>query len=259
MSTTLQHLQENFLSYITQADTHIMPEIISSKNASATLRLEVYRNAYSQRLVEILAMNFPVLKQLVGEEKFNELGHAYVKAYPSNHFSIRIFGRHFSKFLNEQSDLETMLLEIANFEWALAEVQEAAEAPAISVDDMAQIPPDAWATLCFTMQPNVCTLVFFTNAPEIWRAIDSNEQAPEAVQQPESIHWMFWSCNNQAFFTPMNQQQYFMVNAIREGQSFGEICENLCEWLAEDEVIQFAAGTLRSWVGDGVFTTYTLK
>lgn len=259
MSITLQQLQERFLTYITEADSQILPEIISTPKASTVLRLDVYQNAYSQRLVEILAMNFPVLKQLMGEEKFIELGNAYVKAYPSNHFSIRIFGRHFSKFLKTQSHLEAVYIEIATFEWALAEVQEAEQAPALSIEAMSQIPHDAWATLCFTMQPNIRALSFSYNAPEVWRAIDSNEEQPQIEQYNDPVHWMFWSCNNQAFFTQLNPQQYFMLNAIREGHSFGEICEDLCEWLEEDAVIQFAAGTLRSWVEEGVFTAYITK
>lgn len=258
MTINLQQFQENFLNYITEDEQTILPEVIGTAKADAQLRLQVYQNAYYLRLVDILAMDFPVLKQLVGEDKFAELGSSYVNAYPSNHFSIRLFGRHFSKFLASQSNLDPLLPEMAKFEWALSETQDAADALHITIEEMAQVPHEAWATMCFVLHPSLQVLPFAYNAAEIWKALNNQEPLPNFERYSDSMHWMFWRYDNQSYFTSLNQQQYTMLNAIREGKTFAEICEDLCECLEEEEVIQFAASTLRSWVGDGVFSSLHL-
>src|SRR6516162_215871 len=103
MSETLRELQENFQAYmLSQNDTVL--NSISFDHDLALTRINIYRDGYAFRLLEILQKDFPCLRQIMGDEElFEKMGREYIAQYPSNHFSICTFSRHFSNFL-AQSD-----------------------------------------------------------------------------------------------------------------------------------------------------------
>ena len=78
---------------------------------------------------------------MLGEKIFAQKAYAYIDAYPSRHFSVRHFGQYFSQFLKSDSTDKPMLTEMAIFEWAISESQEAAEAQVLTVDAMSKIDP----------------------------------------------------------------------------------------------------------------------
>ena len=43
-----------------------------------------------------------------------------------------------------------------------------------------------------------------------------------------------------------------MLDALREGRSFAEICEGLTEWIDARNVALHAAGLLKQWLEDGM-------
>src|SRR5689334_22511223 len=55
-------------------------------------RLEVYRHAYGARLARALRSNYPALAKALGDEEFERVARAYVRACPSSHYSIRWHG-----------------------------------------------------------------------------------------------------------------------------------------------------------------------
>lgn len=258
MSISLQQLQEVFQAYMLEGDKSILNEIINTPLASAELRMDVYRDAYYLRLIDILAMDYSVLKEWVGEETFSELASDYIDAYPSNQFSIRIFGRHFSKFLATHATAAPILKELATFEWKIAEVLDAADAPHITFEDVTKIPPESWGEMEFVLHPSIQIVPFFFNTPELWRALKEEQTPPEVIQQEIPITWLFWRFNHEAYFISINEPQLAMLQLIQSNKNFGEICEDLTEFFAEEEVVQFAAGTLRSWVDQGIFSAVKL-
>jgi hypothetical protein len=259
MSPPLKQLQENFQAYILDGNDAIKSEIISTDNAPTNIRLDVYRNGYRLRLLEILSVDFPVIKKLVGEGAFDKLGLEYIDAYPSNHFSVRLFGRHFNKFLASHPNSEPILPEMATFEWRLSQIQDAADAPQLTIEGMSKISPESWAMMRFMLHPTVQWLPFFYNTPDVWKAIDQDQEKPAVTLQETPIYWLFWRYEHEVYFAPIAEQELMMIKAIQAGKTFGEICEELCEELDEEQVIQFAAGTLRTWVGDGIFSEVNLE
>lgn len=252
--TSLNELQESFQAYMLEADQRIQQYIAPTANNSTIERLDVYRDGYYLRLLDILAIDYPVIKTIVGEEAFDELGREYIDIYPSNHFSIRIFGRHFSKFLSNQRTLDPMLAEMAKFEWMLVETQDAADGPQLTLEAMGQVPPEAWASMQFKLHPSLQLLPFYYNAPELWKAVDQQQERPPTKYQEQSVYWMFWRVEITPYFAPLSEPQLCMIHSIQADKNFGVICELLCEWFEDEEVVQFAAGTLRTWISENLLS-----
>ena len=56
----------------------------------------------------------------------------------------------------------------------------------------------------------------------------------------------------QNYFRSMSGPEATALDAALSKRSFGEICEDLSVWMAEDEVPAAAAGFLGSWADSGI-------
>ena len=278
--SSLRETQENFQTYILHRESAIENQVLGSNLDFKQTRLDVYREGYSLRLLEILNHVFPVLRNLAGEELFEKLGRDYIAEYPSNHFSVGRFGRHFSKFLSSHVPSEPKFAELAGFEWALDEVIDAPDAPHITFEDMAAIPPESWAGLRLLVHPSLQLLpLFYKNIPLFWqnnnpdhclKPCDTDQEStespcndahaeseslqPELQYSIEPTTWLIWRFNLQAYYLSLSKEQLWMMQALRSGKCFAEVCEGLCEWLSEEQVTQFAAENLRNWIVEGLFS-----
>ncbi len=248
---------EHFQNYILDKEEALIEQNVEGPDTNFIQeRLGVYYSAYSLRLLEILGKNFAMLKELAGEELFERFGWDYIHSYPSNHFSVRFFGRHFSKFLTTHLESTPIFTELAEFEWALGEVLDAKDAPQLTFAEMAQLPPEAWADLKLIVHPSLQRLSYFYPTPQLWRALFNKTEPPIMERQEKPLPWIMWRFNLQSHFCTVNPEQLWMLDAMESGQTFSEICAGLCDWMGEDTVVNFAAGTLRQWITEGVFSEF---
>lgn len=250
---TLRQIQQKFLAYLLQGKQTILPEIVTTPKISAIKRLDVYAVAYELRLLEILSQHYPNLKKMLGEKKFTQLGKAYIKANPSHHFSIRLFGQQLATFLAVHADTYPVInKEMAEFEWHIAEVTDAADAPMVTIEEFSKIPPEQWYALQLTLHPSARYQAFYSNVLPLWQALERGQKKPRVVYQPDPIFILFWRHHQQSYFMPLQAAQLAMMMGFMEKQNFGDICERLMDYMSEEEVITFAASNLRGWVEQGV-------
>src|SRR5471032_51602 len=65
-------------------------------------RLEIYNKQYWFRLLDSLYEDFPGLRTLIGDERFQKMSIAYLTKYPSNTFSLRDLGDRLGKFIAQE-------------------------------------------------------------------------------------------------------------------------------------------------------------
>lgn len=250
--SSLRELQENFKAYILNQNQEIL-SILDARNDNAN-RIDIYKKGYSLRLLEILEKDFPTFRSIVGEKEFEKMGYDYIAKFPSTHFSICIFSQYFSQYLLE-SNYDPYLSEFAAFEWALACALDAADAAEIGVDCLGTVAPESWPYVQFSFHPSVMLNQYFYNAPQIvYAKMMEQENLPELIRQNTSTSWLIWRYQLKSYFESLTSNQVWIVKAIWEGKTFGEICEGLCQWLPEEEVAQFAAGSLHNWLSKGMFS-----
>jgi hypothetical protein len=255
MKFALRELQENFQAYVLNQDSNIISHI-STQALDASKQIDIYKKGYSLRLLEILQKDFPILYQKAGEELFNKFGYDYIKTYPSNHFNICIFSRHFSQFLIAEKH-EPFLAEMAAFEWALSRALDTADAPHIGLPDLSNVLPESWPYVQFCFHSSVALYEFHFNSPQIVYAMMlENDSIPEPAKEQSPRGWVIWRFELQPYFESLSKEQAWMVNAILQKKTFGEICQGLCEWLPEEEVAMYAAGSLKNWLEKGMFSEF---
>jgi hypothetical protein len=256
---SLQETIENFQAFILKHEHLIDSDIYAKDEIFRAERLDVYFQAYSLRLIEAISKTFPMVQKLAGDELFETLSREYVHHYPSNHFSVRFFGRHFSKFLSTHPQAQPIWVEMAAFEWEVMDVIDAPDAPLLTFDNLATLSPEAWSELTLKLHPSLITLPLYFPVPALWRAIHFNTEHPALDRLEQPITWMIWRQNLRASFLSVTPEQLVMLQAIQNGDTFSEVCAKLCEFLSEEQVVTFAAQTLRQWINEGIFSEYQIK
>jgi len=77
--------------------------------------------------------------------------------------------------------------------------------------------------------------------------------APVCAEHP--VPWLLWRQNLQNYFRSMAADEAVALDSALRGQSFGEICEALAEWLPEEEIPLRAAGLLGLWADSGIIVS----
>jgi Putative DNA-binding domain len=250
----LRMLQQEFQSYILRRDEYVVRRIEGTRRVGNRTRLGIYAEAYRLRLLEALRVDFPALHTLAGDDGFERIGRAYIDAFPSEHYSIRYFGRQMSAFLAHDIRFRDtpVFAEMAAFEWALGLSFDAADDVSVAVEAVGAIPGEAWPDLRLCLHPSVQRLDLRWNIPGLWKAIQEEQapQPPVVADQPRA--WVIWRRDLQSYFRSVPVVEARALDALGEGQCFAELCADLCEWIEEEQVAAHAAQLLRRWVSDGL-------
>ena len=245
-------LQRAVQRHVMHADTAVLGEINESAKVPLAIRLGIYSNAYRLRLIEGLGANFPQLPQVLGDEGFAALALEYIDAHPSRHFSIRWFGAELAEYLRSTRPTQPWFAELAQWQWALTEVFDAADATPIEAAALAAVDPEHWWTLRFELHPSMRLLHLQTNAPAIYKALGNDEEPPEPAVLDTTQDWLLWRQELTSQFRSITPAEARALQLVRGGGTFEDLCEALCEWYSEAEVPAQAATLLKGWVAEGL-------
>ncbi|VAW55788.1 hypothetical protein MNBD_GAMMA07-1988 [hydrothermal vent metagenome] len=108
--------------------TQIKQRLVASPTQNAAARLSIYQHAYILRLCKCLEDQFPALCHALGKPLFNDFTCEYLRAYPSNSYTLYELGMRFTDFLKEnrpdknQASREVwidFILNLAHYEYEL--------------------------------------------------------------------------------------------------------------------------------------------
>jgi Putative DNA-binding domain len=248
-----RELQRDLLGH----DSAIATVIVDAPPLPVQSRLGIYRNAYRARLIEALGEVYPVLYRLLGDETFESLGTLFVDAYPSEHRSIRWYGRELAVFLAATSPFadQPILSEVARLEWALSEVFDAADAGVMDRASLEAVDPEHWATLCFGFHPSVRRLTLAWNTVAVWQAVSDEHEPGDPERSPEPVQWLLWRRNFKNYFRSLDADERAALDAAAAGRSFTEICETLTAHLPATDIPLRAAMLVATWVDSGLIVS----
>jgi hypothetical protein len=217
-------------------------------------RLGIYRHAYVARLTEALQNYYPVLYQILGDEDFEALGAAFVRAHPSVHRSIRWYGREVAAFLRVEPPFaeQPILAEIACFEWRLAESFDSADADVVGRAALAAVEPAEWADLTFRFHPSVQRLSFDWNTVAVWKALSAEQAPPAPERSAAAVEWLIWRRDLENYFRSLDSVEVTALDAALAGHNFAQLCAALSLELPDEEVPLRAASLIATWLDGGL-------
>jgi len=256
--SNLRHLQSRFQNYLLGVSDDIQADIISTPDALAEHRLGAYYNAYRIRLIDALAVDYSALQKYLGSEAFEYLALDYLKFYPSNYPSLRWFGKDLTEYMRRHFKHEDreFLSELAGFEWAKGLVFDDIDKTSLfQIDDMAQVPAQAWQDIRIKFKPAIRWLDLYWNVCTYYVALENNEVLPEKYRDEYPLRWLIWRKNRDPFWRSLEVHEAWAFESAYQGANFAELCEGLLEWISEDQVAITAAGFLKQWISDELVTT----
>ena len=257
---TLSTLQDAFQRHVLRGEPEFVDAVVSTETASAADRADIYFQAYRLRLLEALGKDYPALRTLLGEDAFDEMGHAYLDRHPSRHPSLRWFGKPLTTFLSDQPPYAARpaLAELAAFEWAQGEAFDAEDMPLIGIDAMAEIAPEDWGEMRFLFQPSIRRLCLDWNVTAICKAAKQGEPLPEAQRGERPVDWLLWRRDRKVYWRSLGLDEADALTLAQAGENFSEVCEALCEHVGEDQAALRAAVLLKQWLNEGLLTAIDL-
>ena len=257
--TSLQTLQDAFQNYLLTGHNTLEQSIVATDKVPVTTRLAIYKEAYECRLLEALANNYPCLKTYLGAE-FKKTGMSYIKTHPSTFRSIRWFGEDLSLFLKQSKNNQaSCLAELAELEWNMSLAFDAANKDVFRMEQMAAIAPEAWGDMVMVAQPSLQRMDFYWNVVSIWQQLVSNETPEAPLKNTTPSPWMLWRMDYVTRYYALSAEEAWAIDKIKQGITFGELCEGLCQFVDEHEVGMRAASFLKGWIQSGLLAGINLK
>jgi hypothetical protein len=257
---SLADLQRAFQDYVLASSAAFTAQVRDTSKTDRVTLLDVYRDGYALRLIEVLTNDFPGVLAMVGGESFDALTRTYIAAHPSRHPSVRWFGRNLPDFLATTPPYDRMraLAEMARFEWALGEAFDSVDAEPVRADAIMAVPPEAWETIAFAAIPSLQRLTFAHDVPPSWQNREEVEPGTLDVAALDApVHWVVWRRERASNFRSLEADEAAMLAAMIERQPFPALCEALLPYVEEDQAAARAAGLLRAWVEEGMIGSFS--
>jgi len=103
-------------------------------------RLEIYNRQYWFRVRNCFYEDYPGLRAILGDNKFEQLADAYLNKFPSQSYTLRNLGSRLVKFLEANPELTSphsqLALDMARLEWAHTEAFDNEAKPPLKVEDL---------------------------------------------------------------------------------------------------------------------------
>jgi hypothetical protein len=250
--TALQRLQGSFQAHVLHGSPDFRDLVEEGPRGQLDARLAIYAEGYRSRLIEAFAPDFETLHAVMGDALFASLCRQFVDTTPSTHRSIRWYAGALPDFLAGTApwSAHPLLAELARFEWTLTLAFDAADDPPLCFEDLAALPPEAWATLAFRLHPSVRLLELRHNTAALRAAVDTGAEMPAPAPAEGPVPWIVWRRDLEVHHRSMTEPEAWALGAARDGRTFPELCEGLCAWVAPEDVPGQASEWLRGWIGE---------
>jgi hypothetical protein len=257
---SLADLQRAFQDYVLENGDGFTASVRDTSKADRTTLLDVYRDGYSLRLIEVLTTDYPGVLAMAGPADFDDMARAYIAVHPSRHPSARWVGKHLAGFLGSTPpyDSSPAVVEMARFEWALGEAFDSPDQAPVMAEAVMSVPPEAWETISFAPLPSLRRLEFAFDVPPSWqRRAEVEPGELEVARLTEPLAWVIWRPELMSNFRSLEPDEAAMLDAVIEGCPFPALCEALLAYVPEDQAPARAAGLLRSWVEEGMIASFS--
>jgi hypothetical protein len=268
----LAELQSLFQSAVLTGDAEdgaILDVVAPPRDADRATMMGVYVNAYRLRLAEFLDEDYPALRVLLGDDDFEALVEAYIDENPSRLRNARWYTTRLPEFMQESENWSANALAIglAVFERALTDAYDAADAPAQSIETLAEFSPQDWPRLGFSFHPSLRLIEVAAGVLDAYAAATADEQDEEAARADEedegaledrpsdaseSETIAIWRADLDPAYRQLDPDEHLALFEAMAGQSFGDICQLVAFQNEGQSATERLARFLVTWFSEGL-------
>jgi len=207
-------------------------------------RLEIYNRQYWIRILSCFYDDYPGLRAVIGERKFDRLSRAYLTRHPSTCFTLRNLGSRLERFLRAEpkwvAPHERLALDMVRLEWAHIVAFDEGAKPIVHVDDLLGSDP---SKVRLGLQPYITLLEVHypvddlllaakkgddrlraeaSNAVEIHlrRTVRLDVRGLKPQRQYIAVHRM--KCS--VYYKTLTREQFQVLRALQRGATLEKAC-----------------------------------
>ena len=168
--------QREFTAAVRNPDARLPADICDARGASPERRFAVYRNNHFVSLIDALSDTYPVVMRLVGDEFFRAMATVFVTTDAPQSPVMLEYGAGFAKFVEgfEPAARLPYLADVARLEWAWLRSYHAAEATAVDLAELADLPAEQVDALQVEFHPAARLVSSDWPVVSIWEANVTN-------------------------------------------------------------------------------------
>jgi hypothetical protein len=253
-------------------------------------RLEIYNRQYWFRVLDGFYEDFPGLRAVLGDRRFDAVAKTYLTDCPSRSFTMRNLGSRLEAWLRKHPDFVTrstvpsgwhprrsaessrlqLALDMVRLEWAEIETFDSAAEPPVSLDSLENVNP---AKLRLKLQPYIRLLDLRYPVDDLLLAIKhdagtnvaSNAMAERqkrkkvsavARLKPVPTYLAVHRVENMVYFRRLEREEFAILWALHQGSNLERAIETgfrKSRIRIEQQALD-AADWFRNWAALGWFT-----
>lgn len=207
-------------------------------------RLEIYNRQYWWRVLSSFDEDFPGVRAVLGDRRFDALAKAYIVDCPSRSFTLRNLGSQLPAWLARHTSFagsrHALALDMARLEWADIEAFDGLTEPAIDAADLADANP---ARLRLHLQPHITLLALRYPADDLLLKVRKEEDtafasnafvaqrkrkhvAAVARLRPSPIFLAVHRHDDSVYFRRLDREEYAILAGLREGKTLQRAVES---------------------------------
>ena len=224
-------------------------------------RLEIYNRQYWFRILSALSEDFPGLRAIIGEKRFDKMAVEYLYDCPSRSFTLRNLGSRLEAWLRQHPEHiaghEELALDMVRLEWAEIEAFDEAARPRLTEADLPALGPDPQ----FQLQPHIRLLNLHYPVDDLLVKVRSEMEESDIVSnavtehahrrsrrrrlpEPQGIFLAVHRADNTVYFKRLDQEAFVILCALRDGRSLSEAVDQV-NWSSRD--LEEAMGDVQKW------------
>jgi hypothetical protein len=208
-------------------------------------RLEIYNRQYWFRVLSALSEDFPGLRAVLGERRFDAMAKAYLIANPSRSFTLRNLSARMESWLRKNPEWagtkQTLALDIVRLEWADIEAFDGKAEAALRPEDLASA---AGTRMKLIIQPYVRLLSFRYPVDDLLLEVRKEDEDTDfasntfaehrkrkrvravAKLKPGQIFLAVHRIDYSVYFRRIEQEEFAILAALRQGKTLGAAVES---------------------------------
>jgi Putative DNA-binding domain len=207
-------------------------------------RLEIYNRQYWFRVLSSMNEDFPGLRAVLGDRRFDAMCKAYLVDCPSRSFTLRNLGARLESWLRKHAKWagpkQALALDIVRLEWAEIEAFDGKGEPALRLEELSGASD---ANLRLRLQPYVQLLDLKYPVDDLLLEVRKDDEdtdfASNAFQErrkrkrvhavaklrPASIYLAVHRIDLSVYFRRLEREEFAILTALRKGATLGKAIE----------------------------------
>ncbi len=212
-------------------------------------QLAVYINAYRYRLYDVVAEDYPVLKEYLGKDAFYNLIWAFVNTAQPSHFNIGRFALKLPAFVKGLLPKDNFAHELCQLETTIAQLTDPEETAPLEQKHLVGMTPDAFMESRLYPRTALQLAEFTYPVNDYYRKV-MDEESPKKPRRKASYLAVFRH-EDVVWRMDVEKAEYHLLTQLFSGKTVGDALET-CDESAASKLSEYFS----RWMRNGMLAAF---